>query len=73
MVERGVAGSLRSRPPKTNLRKHICTSNYQDNIKNYHDEPKEEVKEGDVTKYYIDTDDERTKWHGFIAELVEIA
>ena len=72
-AERGVAGSSWPRLPKTDLRKHTCTSDSQDIIKGYHDKSRKETKEGGVTKYYINTDDERTKWHGFIAELVEIA
>ena len=72
-AERGVAGSSRPRLPKTDLRKHTFTSDYQDIIKGYHDKSRKETKEGGVTKYYINTDDERTKWRGFIAELVEIA
>ena len=72
-AEGGVAGSSRPRLPKTDLRKHTCTSDSQDIIKGYHDKSRKETKEGGVTKYYINTDDERTKWCGFIAELVEIA
>ena len=72
-VEKGVAGSLQSRLPKTDLCKHACTSDSQDIIKGYYDKSRNKKKEGGVTKYYINTDDERTKWRGFIAELVEIA
>ena len=66
-VERGVAGSSRPRLPNTDLCKHTCTSDSQDIIKGYYDNSRKETKEGGVTKYYINTDDERTKWRGFIA------
>ena len=72
-AERGVAGSSRPRLPKTDLRKHTCTSDSQDIIKGYHDKSRKETKGGGVTKSYINTDNERTKWHDFIAELVEVA
>ena len=72
-VESRVAGSSRSRLPKTDLHKHVCTSDSQDIIKGYYNKTRKETKEGGVTKYYINTDDERTKWCGFIAELVEVA
>ena len=64
-AERGVAGSSWPRLPKTDLRKHTCTSDSQDIIKGYRDKSRKETKEGGVTKYYINTDDERTKWCDF--------
>ena len=49
-VESRVAGSSRSRLPKTDLHKHVCTSDSQDIIKGYYDKSRKETKEGGVTK-----------------------